>query len=419
MTTGQPPDTGQPRGESGRSASSVRPLRANREFTLLWSGQAISGLGSAASLLAYPLLILSISGSAVAAGAVGTTTALIRTGIRIPGGALADRFNRRTMMLACDAGRVVLLGLLTALVASGHATVALVLGVAVLSTAMDVLFEPAALAAVSRIVPTEQLPQAFGRGEARSSTAALAGPPLGGALFGLTRAAPFLFDALTYLVSLAAIAGIRTPLQGQREPRPPASLLTEIGQGLAHIRHSPFLRALVLIFAFVDFAFPAAMFTVIVVLRQTGQPASTIGIAQGIIGAGGVLGALAAPRMQRHASFRGLVNLTVAVLCASLAAAAMLSGHLAMVAPLTVALFMAPALNAAIFAKLAATTPEHLQGRVIGAILASTGPSVAAAPLVAGLLITHLGGWAALAACAAATSAALTVTTTSRGLKQA
>lgn len=422
MTTGDPPDPAtaeRDRGDPGCAATPPVPLRANREFTLLWCGQAVSGLGSAATLLAYPLLILSVSGSAVQAGAVGTAIALVRTVFRLPGGALADRWNRRTMMLACDAGRIALLGLLAALVLGQHATVSVVLVIALLSTVLDVLFEPAALAAVSRLVPAEQLPQAFGRNEARSSTAALAGPPLGGALFGLARFAPFVFDALTYLVSLLALTCIRKPLQGTREAQSSQSLFAGIGQGLRVVRRSRLLRALVLIFVLVDFAFPAAMFTVIVVLRQTGQSAGTIGIAQGAIGAGGVLGALAAPWMQRQASFRSLVNLTVAVLCSSLALTAVLSGSLAMVLPLTVALFMAPALNAAIFAKLASTTPEHLQGRVISVILASTGVSVAAAPLAAGLLITHLGGWAALTACAAATSAALTVTTTSRGLKEA
>src|SRR5699024_2052879 len=126
--------------------------------------------------------------------------------------------------------------------------------------------------------------------------------------------------------------------------------LVEVAQGVGQVRRSHLLRAVVLIFVFVDFAFPAAMFTVIVVLRQGGRSAGTIGLAQGVIGAGGVLGALAASRMQRHASFRGLVIITVAVLCGCLALAAALSGRLVMVLPLAIALFIAPALNAAIFA---------------------------------------------------------------------
>lgn len=421
MSPARPPDADPPPGpaKEPEQPSAGIPLRGNREFTLLWCGQAVSGLGSAASLLAYPLLILSISGSAVAAGAVGTASTLVRTVFRILGGALADRWNRRALMLTCDAGRIILLGLLAALVMGDRATVAVVLIIALLSTVLDVLFEPAALASVSQIVPVEQLPQAFGRNEARSHAAALTGPPIGGALFGLSRSLPFVFDALTYLASMLAIAWIRTPLQGPREPRPPGSFVSDVTHGLAQVYRSRFLRALVLVFVLVDFAFPAALFTVIVVLRQVGWSAGTIGIAQGCIGAGGLLGALAAPWMQRRASFRGLINLTVAVLCTSLAATAVLSGHLIMVAPLTIALFMAPALNAAIFAKLAATTPEHLQGRILSALLASTGPSVAAAPLVAGLLITHLGGWAAMTACATATGAALIVTLPSRGLRQA
>ena len=395
-----------------------RSLRKNRDFTLLWCGQAASGLGSAASVLAYPLLILSMSGSAVQAGAVGTGTAVVRTALRLPGGALADRWNRRTLLLSCDVGRIMLLATLAALVATDRASLSVVVAIAVASSVLDVIFEPAAMAAVSQLVPAEQLPQAFGRNEARSYAASLAGPLLGGALFGLARAAPFVFDAVSYLVSLLTLTAIRGPFQGARGQEPRHALVREIAQGITEVRNSPFLRAVVLVFVFVDFAFPGAMFTVIVVLRQAGNQPSIIGLAQGLIAVGGLLGALAASWLQRRAPFRRLIITTIALLCACLAVSAALSGHLVMVLPITIALFLAPALNAAIFSKLAATTPEHLQGRVISAVLASTGVAVAAAPLTAGLLITHLAGWVAMAACATAVGVALLVALTSRGLKE-
>ena len=61
-----------------------RPLRRNRDFSLLWWGQSVSLLGSATSVLAFPLLVLAITGSAVQAGAVGTTVAIVRAFFRLP-----------------------------------------------------------------------------------------------------------------------------------------------------------------------------------------------------------------------------------------------------------------------------------------------------------------------------------------------
>lgn len=400
-------------------AASNRSLRTNRDFTLLWLGQAGSGLGSSASFLAYPLLVLATTGSAVAAGAVGTLTGAVRTAFRIPGGALADRWNRRALMMACDAGRIILLATLVTVVMTDRANLTLIIVIAVASSLLDVVFEPASLAAVSQVVPTDQLPQAFGWNEARSFAASTAGPPLGGALFGVARAAPFLFDAVTHLVSLVTLTMIQGPLQGARPRGSRASLPHAMRQGFTHVRASPFLRSVILVFTFVDFAFPAAMFTVVVILNQAGNTPSSVGVALGLIAAGGLLGALAASTLQRLVSFRKLIITAIAILSASLAVSATLSGRLVMAVPVAIALFLAPALNAATFSKLAVTTPEHLQGRVISVVIASAGIAAATAPLTAGLLITHLNGEAAMAATAAAAGAALLVALTSHGLRDA
>lgn len=71
------------------------PLRRNREFMLLWSGQALSSLGSQISLVAYPLLVLAITGSPAKAGIVGFARNLPVAVLALPAGAIADRVNRK------------------------------------------------------------------------------------------------------------------------------------------------------------------------------------------------------------------------------------------------------------------------------------------------------------------------------------
>ena len=70
------------------------PLRQNRDFVLLQTGQLLSGIGTQSGLIAYPLLVLALTGSAAKAGVVGFTRALSSTLLALPAGVLADRWNR-------------------------------------------------------------------------------------------------------------------------------------------------------------------------------------------------------------------------------------------------------------------------------------------------------------------------------------
>ncbi len=152
------------------------------------------------------------------------------------------------------------------------------------------------------------------------------------------------------------------------------------------------------------------------ILNQAGYSPSTVGRAQGVIATGGLLGTVAAGRVQRLLPFRKLIITAVTILTGCLAASAVLSGQMVMVLPMTIALFLAPALNAAIFSRLTGTTPEPLQGRAISVVISSVGVVEAAAPLTAGLLITHRGGHIALAATAISAAAALLLALSSKGL---
>jgi MFS family permease len=89
------------------SGSSV--LHRNRDFMLLWSGQALSGLGSQISVVAYPLLVLALTHSPAKAGITGFAKALPIFLLALPAGALADRMHRKHLMVASDGVRAVAL----------------------------------------------------------------------------------------------------------------------------------------------------------------------------------------------------------------------------------------------------------------------------------------------------------------------
>lgn len=83
------------------------PAGSRRSFALLWVSQALSQLGTSISTLAYPLLLLGITGSAFVAGLAGTVVAVVGLSVRIPGGIAADRYRYTSLMLVCDAARAI------------------------------------------------------------------------------------------------------------------------------------------------------------------------------------------------------------------------------------------------------------------------------------------------------------------------
>src|SRR3954471_23419945 len=95
-------------------------LRRNRDYQALWLGQAVSNLGISISSFAYPVIVLTATGSPAKAGLVGSVLAGTAFFLRLPAGGLVDRWNRRAILIACDAGRAVNAGAFAAALAAGH-----------------------------------------------------------------------------------------------------------------------------------------------------------------------------------------------------------------------------------------------------------------------------------------------------------
>ena len=117
-----------------------RSLWRNREFTLLWVSQSLSDVGNSIATLAVPLLVLKLTRSPVLAGLVGTIGLVVMVLCRLPAGVLADRLDRRRIMLVGDAVRLGGYLLLAVVVARGGWTLALVVAGTVVRSACNALF---------------------------------------------------------------------------------------------------------------------------------------------------------------------------------------------------------------------------------------------------------------------------------------
>lgn len=391
-------------------------LWRNREFNLLWVSQSLSDLGDALALLALPLLVLALTGSPVSAGLVGTIVQVTRLVCRLPAGVLVDRINRRRTMLACDVTRLVAFAGLAAAVATGEASLALIMVVAIVDAACGSLFGTAEDAALRSVVPATRLPAAVARNEARTYGTSLAGPPLGGVLFSLGHAVPFVGNAVSYLASLIGVALIRKPLQAEREEAP-SGYAAALAEGVRFVFTNPFLRAVLLVAAPLNLAITGVLFTIIIALQRNGTPPPVIGLAETIIGAGGLLGAFVAPVLQRWLRLTALIRVICWSATALLATSALLTASIAAAIPVGLTVFLGPACNAALFGYQAAITPDRLQGRVISVIFMAATSAAAAAPLLAGVFVAAWGAPTAILLFAATVAVSALAATFGNGIR--
>ena len=235
------------------------PLWRNRDFLLLWSGQSISTLGTGVSLFALPLLVLALTSSPALAGLMTAVRQAPYLLFSLPAGALVDRWDRKRVMIRCDAVRWLALGSLPLAFALGHLTLAQVYVIAFVEGTANVLFSLAQLSALPQVVPPAQLTRAYSLDNANEYVGALLGPALGALIIGLAPIVEvgtmlaYLTDSVSYLVSVISLRFIRISFQQQREAASQHNLRAEIAEGLRFLWKERRLRLMVILTTTINF----------------------------------------------------------------------------------------------------------------------------------------------------------------------
>jgi MFS family permease len=367
----------------------VTPLRRNRDFVLLQTGQALSTLGSSASQIAYPLLVLALTHSPAKAGIVGFAAFAPYVAFGLFAGVAADRWNRKLVMILMDGVRVLAMSSIVAALALGRLTFAQIAIVALVEGSAFVFFNIAEVGALRSVVPARQLPDAAAAEQARMSVVTLAGPPLGGALFGLARALPFLADAVSYAFSFVSLLAMRTPFQESRD-RDTTPVRAQIREGISWLWRQPYLRTSALIFGGNNFVWQGVILLFVVVAKRHGLSGGVIGALIACFGACSLLGSLTAPRAARLLTVRGIMLLSQWLTGLFVLYLVWPSPYV-VVASVLPAGFVVPWMNAVIVGYRTAVTPDHLIGRVssVARNLAFLGMPLG--PLVTGLVIDAYG----------------------------
>jgi MFS family permease len=361
------------------------PLRRNRDFVLLQSGQLLSAMGSEATAIAYPLLALAVTHSPARAGVVSFARLVPFAVLQLPAGVAADRVDRRRIMIAADLVRVAAIGVLAATVVAGDVSFALLAIVALVEGAGTVAFTSSATGALRSVVPAPQLPDAVGAVTARVATVNLLGPPLGGFLFGIARSLPFVVDACSYAASLTSLALIRTPFQGAREPTD-ASLRAQVAEGMRFLWNRPFLRTCAFLYGLGNFSLPGILLVIVVAGREQGLSGGEIGALLAAFGVSLLVGSLLSPLARRRLSMRTILWIELIAWMGSAAFLVEPSVYVLAAGILPQGLAM-PITDSVIVGYRIAVTPDRLLGRV-EAVRSSIALSIAPlGPLVAGLLL--------------------------------
>jgi MFS family permease len=375
---------------------------------LLWSGQSISSIGSRVSGIVFPLLILDLTHSAAQAGLAGALQSVPYALFGLPGGALVDRWNRKRVMLLCDSARALNIISIPLALWLGHLSIAQILLVTFLEGSLYTFYDIAQQASLPRVVTAEQLPAGLTRSSALIGTAGLIGPPIGGVLYQIGRAIPFLADAVSYGFSVVTLLFIHTEFQAEHTGAR-RRLHREILEGLDWIRHQPLVRFTGLMAANNGMAFTGLALVIIILARQQHASAATIGFMFAIASIGGTAGSFIATPIVRRVGFAAILIGTcwIAVLLTPL--------FLVITAPLVLGVLTgilwmnSTPFHLTTYIHRRALLPDELQGRV-GSVfeLSELGADAAGAAIV-GVLLQTIGtrstllillGWLALQAVA-------------------
>ncbi len=394
-----------------------RSLVRNHDFTVLWVGQTVSELGNHVSMFVFPLLAYHLTGSALAAAAAEALHLLGVAATLLPAGVLVDRTHRRRLMRIASGSGVLLYASLAVAGVAGSLTLPHLMVVALLTGVGAGMFAPAEISAIRTVVPRSDLPTALSQNQARQHVAGLLGAPLGGLLYGVTRWLPFAVDALSFAVSWVLLGRIRADLSAPEATGPRRRPRQDIAEGLRYTWSRPFFRVIVIWAPLTNLVINALFFVALLRLIEGGFDPVHIGLVSTAAGVSGILGALAAPYIIDRVP-TGWLTILAAWSFLPLVVPMVLWNHPAVVAAaLGVGLFLNPAGNAGVGSYRIAVTPDALQGRIQSTMQFVSMSAMPLSPVLAGVLLSTLGGGRAVAVLGILTALVALIPTLSRTVR--
>jgi MFS family permease len=357
----------------------------------------------------------------------------------LPAGQLADKRDRRTIVIAAEAGSALVTGIVAAGLILGWVSLPILLIAAALLGAGQAIAGAARLPLVRSVVAPEQLTTALVQDEIRVNGATLAGPPLAGVLYAiraLGHAVPFLFTAGSFVASLLSAVLMKVMPGGAAPPEAEQSgtatdgaatggastdgAATDGGMltGLRTIWSHPVLRAAMTLIMLVNTVGIGLDLAIIVLLRHQHVQSGVIGL---VLGAGAVGGLAGAPLVkQLHRLRPGVLLISVCFVASAVIGLMALPFGPWWVAALTfVAMLGVPSIRVLVDVLVLRQTPDGERGRVIAAVMVLIGLGMPVGVFLTGMLLQYLSASTALLVLAGVVAVGVAAFATRRDLLQA
>jgi MFS family permease len=237
----------------------LSPLRRHRSFRLLWSGQLVSQAGTQVRLVALPYQIYLLTGSSLHVGLIGLFQAIPLLALTLFGGVIADRVDRRRLLVMTQSGLMATSLALALVTQLGLTELWVLYALTALAAGFSAIDQPTRGALVPTLVERSELPAAIALNQMLYQSAAVIGPALGGvviASYGV--GAAYWLDAVTFAAAIAAAVAIRTPV---REAVIHLPILQSLAEGVRYVAgHRLLLSSMSMDLAAMLLASPRALF---------------------------------------------------------------------------------------------------------------------------------------------------------------
>jgi MFS family permease len=390
------------------NSARIQRLRppGGRPFHLLIASLAVSSCGDWLYNVALLVLVYERTGSATWVSLTTAARVIPVVALGPVGGVLADRCDRRRLMIGADMIRAGLMGAL-GLVAAAGLPILLAPALAAAATAAGVVYPPCVAACTARFVPDRELQRANAVRAAIGQAALVAGPALGALVMlvaGLSAA--ILLNAVTFIASALAVGAIRAgepfapPARGADAKQP--SVLAEIRTGAQALRGAPTAIRLVAADVLCSAVYGLLTVTLVLIGRKVGAGAGGYGLLLAGFGVGGVIGATLTGRFDAPARWRR--TLTVAMLLVGLPLAALgivptLAGAAALALLGGGGMIVGEVLCETALPRM---LDDRVLARAYGLVFPSSIAGIVAGSLIAGPLVSLMGLTGAMAMAGAA-----------------
>ena len=284
-----------------RTSEAIAPARLGRSFRWLFSASFINNLGDGVTVAAGPLLVASMTRDPFLVSLAVLSEYLPFLLFGIPGGAVADRVDRKRMVVIANVSRAAMLSVLVYTVVTGSVSIAIVL-IALFALATAEVF---ADSASSTLLPSLVSREDLGLGNARIQgsmllTNQLVGPPIGAFLFTIGMALPFATNAACFLLGAVLISRIAATTRAERSG-PTTGFVADMAEGVRWLVHHPPMRTLALTILLFNVTFGAAWSVLVLYASdRLGMGAIGFGLLTTAVAVGGVFGTLLYGRLERR-----------------------------------------------------------------------------------------------------------------------